>query len=53
MAISATQFQTHDIEEHNIIECNEGVLNRLNKWKESQPHTGKINYIFTYSRFYI
>ena len=42
MAISATQFQANDIEEHNIIECNEGVLARLNVWKESQPHTGKI-----------
>jgi len=39
MAISATQFQKNDIDEHYIIECNAGVLNRLNKWKETQPHT--------------
>jgi len=38
MAISATQFQTHDIAEHNIIECNQGVLARLNEWKQTQPH---------------
>lgn len=42
MAISATQFQANDIAEHNIIECNEGVLARLNVWKQSQPHPGKI-----------
>ena len=41
MAISATQFQANNIEEHNIIECNEGVLARLNVWKQTQPHTGK------------
>ena len=38
MAISATQFQKNDIDEHYIIECNAGVLERLNKWKETQPH---------------
>ena len=38
MAISATQFQKNDIDEHWIIECNAGVLERLNKWKETQPH---------------
>lgn len=39
MAISATQFQKNDIKEHYIIECNAGVLERLAKWKETQPHT--------------
>ena len=42
MAISATQFQANDIAEHNIIECNEGVLARLDVWKQTQPHPGKI-----------
>merc|ERR1712176_86422 len=39
MAISATQFQKNDISEHYIIECNEGVLKRLDTWKQTQPHT--------------
>ena len=38
MAISATQFQSHDIEEHNIIECNAGVLKRLDAWAKTVPH---------------
>jgi len=38
MAISATQFQKNDIKEHYIIECNQGVLNRLEEWKKTQPH---------------
>ena len=42
MAISATQFQANDIAEHNIIECNEGVLARLDVWKQTQPHPGTM-----------
>ena len=42
MAISATQFQSHDIEEHNIIECNAGVLKRLDAWAKTVPHKGKL-----------
>merc|ERR1712014_153812 len=38
MAISATQFQKNDITDHYIIECNDGVLARLENWKKEQPH---------------
>lgn len=33
MAIAATKIEEMDIEEHVIIECNNGVLERLEKWK--------------------
>jgi guanidinoacetate N-methyltransferase len=38
LAISATKVQSHDITEHVIIECNEDVYSRLEKWSTSVPH---------------
>lgn len=43
LGLSATAIQSHDIEEHIIIEANEGVIARGQEWAKEQPH--KVTFI--------
>ena len=38
LAIAATKIQSHDVSEHVIVECNDEVFERLEKWATQVPH---------------
>jgi len=38
MAIAATRIESFKLDEHAIVECNDGVFARLNEWKDKQQN---------------
>ena len=38
MAISASRIETYKVEEHVIVECNDGVFERLKKFADEAPN---------------
>lgn len=37
LAISATQIEQNNVDEHWIVECNDEVFKKLETWAEKQP----------------